>query len=84
MDQGKETFPNNTFSGIQANPFMERGFHVLIIDGPGQGECNLRKIRVLPDNYKYAGKAAIDYLMSRPEIDGDKNQKESEETIPKV
>ena len=72
MDRGKETFPNDPFGGTQVNPFMQRGFHVLAIDGPGSGESNLRKIRVLPDNYKEAAKAAVDYLVTRPEIDSDK------------
>ncbi|UCE33091.1 MAG: alpha/beta hydrolase [Deltaproteobacteria bacterium] len=71
MDQSKEVFPNIPGT-IVRNPFVERGLHVLAIDGPGQGECNLRKIRVRPDNHKEAGKAAIDFLMTRPEVDGDK------------
>ena len=71
MDQSKETFPN-TAGVLIVNPFMKRGLHVLAIDGPGQGECNLRKIRARPDNHKEAGKAAIDYLMTRPEVDGDR------------
>ena len=73
MDQCKETFPNAPDNPlVNLNPFIQRGLHVLSIDGPGQGECNLRKIRVRPDNHKEAGKAVLDYLMSRPEVDGDK------------
>ena len=60
-----ETFP-------QPNLFVQRGMHAIAIDGPGQGESNLRKIRATPDNYERAGKAVIDYLMTRPEIDADK------------
>ena len=71
MDQNKETFPNNRGSFI-LNPFMKRGMHVLSIDGPGQGESYMRKIWVRPNNHNEAAKAAIDYLMTRPEIDGDK------------
>lgn len=71
MDQSKEVFPNTPGTLIR-NPFVGRGLHVLALDGPGQGECNLRKIRVHPDNHKEAGKAAIDYLMTRPEVDGEK------------
>jgi dipeptidyl aminopeptidase/acylaminoacyl peptidase len=66
MDMTKEAFPNPL-----ANPFLLRGMHVLSIDGPGQGISNIRKIRVNDDNYERAASAAIDYLMSRPEVDQD-------------
>lgn len=72
MDQTKEGFLGTWGIPISPNPFIQRGIHVLVIDGPGQGECNLKKIRVTPDNHGKAGKAAIDYLMTRPEIDGEK------------
>lgn len=71
MDLSKEGFPN-TAGTLIVNPFMKRGLHVLSIDGPGQGECNLRGIKVYPDNHKEAAKAAIDYLLTRPEVDGDR------------
>ncbi|MFC1937971.1 alpha/beta hydrolase family protein [Chloroflexota bacterium] len=73
MDQIKESFPNAAGKpAVNPNPFIQRGLHVLSVDLPGQGECNLRKIRADLDNHKEAGKAAIDYLMTRPEVDGDK------------
>ncbi len=71
MDQCKEMYPI-TMGNLMENHFMARGMHVLILDGPGQGECNLRKIRVRPDNHREAATAAIDYLLTRPEIDGKK------------
>ncbi len=49
--------------------FLERGMAVLALDGPGQGESLLRKIRCTADNYARAGQAAMDYLVKRPEID---------------
>jgi len=64
MDMTKESFPNPL-----NNPYTKRGMHVLSIDGPGQGISNLRKIRVTDDNYERAASAAIDYLLSRPEVD---------------
>ena len=67
MDMTKETFPNPL-----TNPFARRGMHVLAIDGPGQGISNLRKIRVSDDNYERAASAAIDYLLTREEIDSDR------------
>ncbi len=54
------------------NIFLDRGFHVLALDGPGQGSSNLRKIRVTDDNYERSGRAAIDYILQRPELDEDK------------
>ena len=64
MDMTKEVFPNPL-----TNPFLRRGMNVLSIDGPGQGISNIRKIRVTDDNYERAASAAIDYLVSRSEVD---------------
>jgi dipeptidyl aminopeptidase/acylaminoacyl peptidase len=54
------------------NPYVLRGMNTLAIDGPGQGESLIRKIWVDEDNYGKAGKASIDYLVKRPEVDPDK------------
>jgi len=67
MDQTKEIYPD-PFN----NHFLTRGMHALSIDGPGQGISNIRKIRVTHDNYEKAGKAFIDYLVKRPEMDAEK------------
>ncbi len=67
MDMTKEAYPTPL-----SNQFGRRGFHVLSIDGPGQGMSNIRKIRITDDNYERAASAAIDYLVKRPEIDPDK------------
>lgn len=64
MDMTKESFINPL-----EHPFVARGMNCLHIDGPGQGTSNIRKIRVTLDNYERAGKAALDYLASRPEVD---------------
>jgi cephalosporin-C deacetylase-like acetyl esterase len=66
MDSVKEDMP------LYGDPFLERGIAVLRIDGPGQGESNLRKIRVTEKNHEVAGKNAIDYLVSRDEVDKSK------------
>ncbi len=64
MDATKEDVPdpNN-------NIFIERGLNVLVLDGPGQGESNIRGIRVTDDNYERAASAALDWLVTRPEVD---------------
>ena len=67
MDQTKEVFPK-----AYHNIGLARGFHVLAMDGPGQGNSNIQKIRSVGDNYERAGAAVISYLMTRPEVDKDK------------
>jgi pimeloyl-ACP methyl ester carboxylesterase len=64
MDQTKEVFPKASH-----NIALSRGFHVLAMDGPGQGNSNMQKIRAVGDNYERAGAAVISYLMKRPEVD---------------
>jgi len=67
MDLHKENMMNHL-----NNPYVLRGMNTLAIDGPGQGESLVRKIWVDAENYGRAGKAAIDYLVQRPEVAGDK------------
>lgn len=64
MDMTKEAFPHPA-----RNWYLERGMHLLAIDGPGQGESNLRKVRVTADNYEKGANRFIDHLMARPEVD---------------
>ena len=67
MDLHKENVMNHLM-----NPYVSRGMNTLAIDGPGQGESLLREIWVDEENYGRAGKAAIDFLVKRPEVDADK------------
>jgi dipeptidyl aminopeptidase/acylaminoacyl peptidase len=67
MDQTKEVFPK-----AGHNIALSRGFHVCAIDGPGQGNSNMQKIRAVGDNYERAGAAVISYLQKRKEIDRNK------------
>jgi dienelactone hydrolase len=54
------------------NQAHQRGMHAFSFDGPGQGESNMRGIRLTADNYEQAASAALDYLVQRPEIDADR------------
>ncbi len=55
------------FAGLE---FTKRGFNVLAIDGPGQGEAlRLRKIHSRHD-YEVAGTAAYDCVTARSDVDG--------------
>lgn len=68
---GMDVHKENGMNHIN-NPFVLRGMNSLAIDGPGQGESLIRKLWVDEENYGRAGKAAIDYLVKRPEVDPDK------------
>ena len=64
MDTIKEYMPSPYH-----NHFRRRGMATLSIDGPGQGESNIRETWVTLDNFERAGSAAIDYLETLPQID---------------
>jgi pimeloyl-ACP methyl ester carboxylesterase len=66
-DQTKEAWPHPYY-----NQALQRGMHVFSFDGPGQGESNLRGIRLTDDNYEDAAAAVIDVLMQRTEVDAGK------------
>ena len=64
MDTIKEYMPSPYH-----NHFRRRGMATLTIDGPGQGESNVRETWVTLDNFERAGSAAIDFLERLPEVD---------------
>ncbi len=66
-DQTKEAWPHPYY-----NQALQRGMHVFSFDGPGQGESNVRGIRLTDDNYEDAAGVVIDYLMKRKEVDAKK------------
>ena len=67
MDTIKEYMPSPYH-----NHFRRRGMATLTIDGPGQGESNIRETWVTLDNFERAGKAAIDFIETIPELDAGK------------
>ena len=68
---GMDTNKENGLNHIK-NPFVLRGMNCLAIDGPGQGESLVRKLWVNDETYVRAGKAVIDYLVKRPEVDANR------------
>ncbi|MEM2484521.1 MAG: alpha/beta hydrolase [Candidatus Caldarchaeum sp.] len=56
---------------LYGDKFLERGFGVLSVDGPGIGESlnPKRKIPLTEDNFAKAGRACIDYLKTRKDVD---------------
>ena len=54
---------------LYGDRWLNRGFAVLAIDGPGQNEAPLVGIHVTMENWVAAGPAIVDWLISRPEVD---------------
>ena len=51
---------------------LQRGYNVLTFEGPGQGEpLRVQHIPARPD-YEVPVRAALDYLLTRPEVDPDR------------
>jgi dipeptidyl aminopeptidase/acylaminoacyl peptidase len=59
-------------SPIYGHKFLERGIAVLAMEGPGQFESCIRKIRCTTDNFARAGKEMLDFLVKHPAIDAEK------------
>ena len=57
---------------LNGDKLLERGIAVLAIDGPGQGECTVRDIHVSGDNFRLAGRAALNWLRQQPELDAER------------
>jgi dienelactone hydrolase len=64
---GADAYAEEIYFG--AKPMLERGWAVLLVDTPGRGSSiYLKGIKTRPD-YEVPGKACIEYLVSRPEVD---------------
>ena len=68
MIDGMDAFKELAVCGA-GDRFLRRGLACLVIDGPGQGTSLLREIWYDPDTYGEVGTAAINWLLSRNEID---------------
>lgn len=66
-DMTKEMVPHPLY-----NFATQRGMHLFVFDGPGQGESNMRGIKLTLDNYEHAASAALTHLLERPDIDSDR------------
>jgi dienelactone hydrolase len=56
-------------TALYGDRFLNRGFAVLSIDGPGQYEAPMLGIYFSMDNWIAAGPAIADWLAKRPEVD---------------
>ena len=54
---------------LYGDRFLNRGMAVLAIDGPGQYEAPMIGLNFSVENWMAAGKALVDWLSARPEID---------------
>ena len=68
---GMDTY-KEVFVALKGDRWLERGIAVLVLDGPGQAECRVLGLTVSMENWMAVGKAAVDWLLARPEIDPQK------------
>ena len=64
MDSYKETCV-----ALYGDRWLNRGIGVLALDGPGQYESPILGIPVTMENWVATGKAVLDWLSARPEVD---------------
>jgi pimeloyl-ACP methyl ester carboxylesterase len=64
MDGSKENMVS-----LYGDRFIERGFAVLAIDGPGQAEAVSRGIYFSPENWEKCANAVYDFLSNQPAVD---------------
>lgn len=64
MDGSKENMV-----ALYGDRFIERGFAVLAIDGPGQAEAVSRGIYFTPENWEKCAESAYEFLSKQPSID---------------
>jgi fermentation-respiration switch protein FrsA (DUF1100 family) len=68
---GMDGFKEMTVA-LNGDTFLNRGMAVLAIDGPGQYECPLLGLHFSMQNWIDTGPVLVDWLLSRPEVDGTK------------
>lgn len=54
---------------LYGDKLLERGFAVLALEGPGQGECCVREIHPTATNWMQAGPLVLSWLRSQSEVD---------------
>jgi dienelactone hydrolase len=65
---GMDTY-KEVFVALNGDRWLSRGIAVLALDGPGQAECRVLGLTVSMENWTAVGKAVVDWLVERPEID---------------
>ncbi|HEY0811994.1 MAG TPA: alpha/beta hydrolase [Pseudonocardia sp.] len=67
MDGGRESLVNRV-----GDEYLQNGFAVLAIDGPGQSEAAVRGIFTSPENWAAAGDAIVRWIDTRADLDGNR------------
>ena len=67
MDQVREDYPNPF-----KNEFTKRGMNICSMDGPGQGEGNIKRTWQDETNYALAAEKVIDWLVQREDVNSEK------------
>lgn len=65
---GLDTF-KEIFVSLSNDRWLSRGLAVLAVDGPGQAESRIMGYTANVENFIGAGKAIVDWVIGRPEID---------------
>lgn len=63
------TMEESYFFNVQAA--LERGYHCLCFDGPGQGEMLVKRAVPFRADWDAVVRPVVDYALTRPEVDGD-------------
>lgn len=64
--------PKELNVAMYGDKLLQRGFAVLSVDGPGQGEAPIRGVHMRSTNWVDAGQVWMEHLRSRPEVDTDR------------
>jgi Esterase FrsA-like len=55
---------------VNVPPALQRGYNVLVFDGPGQGEALFRQRLYFRPDFETVLSPVVDWLVARPEVDG--------------
>lgn len=67
MDGGRESLVNRV-----GDEYLQNGFAVLAVDGPGQSEAAVRRLFTSPENWVDAGTSILDWIAAHPDLDADR------------
>lgn len=68
---GMDGFKERSVS-LHGDPWLSRGIAVLAVEGPGQYESAMLGIYVSMPAWQWTGRAIMDWLVARPEFDGER------------
>jgi fermentation-respiration switch protein FrsA (DUF1100 family) len=66
---GTDSVKEGSFMTMVWEPFINRGVSCFLMDAPGQGEALNEQHLTFPPDFERAITAAVDYLVTRPDVD---------------